>query len=72
MLDGTSVMDPDNFSAVADSARDARHGTIDAMRAELGVAGSARPGEGYNPFVGIRDLEEKYARGKGPRPGRAG
>ena len=70
-LDSTSVMGPENFSAVARLVRDARHDTVDAMRAELGLAGSIRLEGKYNPFVGT-DLEDEYARGERLRPGSAG
>lgn len=70
-LDSTSVMGPENFSGVARLVRDARHDTIDAMRAELGLVGSVRLEGKYNPFVGT-DLEEEYARGERLRPGSAG
>jgi hypothetical protein len=73
MLDSTSVMDPKNFEAVDKLIRPARHDTVDAMRAELGVAGSARPEETtkkYNPFLGTK-LEQKYDDGERPRPGSA-
>ena len=66
-LDHQSVIGPENFSTVAQLIRLARHDTIDAMRAELGLTGSARPGENYNPFVGTV-LEQTYARGERPRP----
>jgi hypothetical protein len=69
-LDSTSVMRPENFSAVARLVRDARHDTVDAMRAELGLAGSVRLEGKYNPFVGT-DLEEEYAGGERLRPGSA-
>jgi hypothetical protein len=67
ILDSTSFMGSGNFEAVAQLVRRARHNTIDAMRPELGLAGSARPEENYNPFVGT-DLAEEYAQSKRPRP----
>ena len=66
-VDSTSSMGSGNFEAVAELIRRARHNTIDEMRAELGLKGSARPEENYNPFVGT-DLEEEYAKSKRPRP----
>jgi hypothetical protein len=71
MLDSTSVMGSEHFSDVARYVRDARHNTIDAMRAELGLAGSVRVEGKFNPFVGT-DLKEEYARGERIRPGSAG
>lgn len=44
---------------VAQLVRLARHDTIDAMRAELGLIGSARPPDDFNPFRGT-DLEDRY------------
>lgn len=67
-LDSTSVMGPENFDTVAQLVRKARHDLIDAMRAELGLAGSARLEGEYNPFVGTA-LEKEYAKGARPRPG---
>ena len=49
----------DNGPRVAQLVRLARHDTIDAMRAELGLAGSARPPADFNPFRGT-DLEDDY------------
>lgn len=43
---------------VAQLVRLARHDTIDAMRAELGLAGSARPPADFDPFRGT-DLEHR-------------
>jgi hypothetical protein len=67
ILDSTSFLGSKNFEAVAELVRGARHNTIDAMRVELGLAGSARPKEPYNPFAGT-DLEEEYAKRKRSRP----
>ncbi len=47
------------FERVTQLVRFARHDTIDAMRAELGLAGSARPPKDFNPFRGT-DLEDRY------------
>jgi hypothetical protein len=59
-LDGRSVFAEDSFHQVALLVRRARHDTIDAMRADLGLAGSARPPERYNPFAGT-ELADEYA-----------
>ena len=69
-LDSMGVMGPENFETVASLVRTARHDLIDAMRAELGLPGSARLEGKYNPFVGTA-LEREYAEGKRPRPGAA-
>ncbi len=69
-LNSTSVMGAENFNRVAELIREARHNTIDAMRAELGLAGNVRPAPDYNPFTGT-DLEKKYSEGERPRPGSA-
>jgi hypothetical protein len=61
-LDSTGVLGREKFDRVAQLIRLARHDTIDAMRAELGLVNSARPPEDYNPFVGT-DLEDHYASG---------
>jgi hypothetical protein len=57
-----------NRDAVAQLVRRARHDAIDAMRAELGVADSARPSDDFNPFWGT-DLEDQYLRGSRVRSG---
>jgi hypothetical protein len=71
-LESTSVMGPDNFDRVTQLIRDARHDTINAMRAELGLAGSVRLARKYNPFVGTA-LEKEYDKSlvERPRPGSA-
>jgi hypothetical protein len=55
---------------VAELVRLARHQTIDAMRAELGLTGSARPPDGFDAFRGT-ELEGQYgvrpAEGAGDR-----
>jgi len=66
-FNSTSVMGPENFYRVAQLIRDARHDTINAMRAELGLRGSLDLAADYNPFDGT-DLEQKYATGERPRP----
>jgi hypothetical protein len=60
-------MGPENFDDVTKLIRLARHATINAMRAELGLKGRADPEIDYNPFKGT-PLEEKYAKGQGKRP----
>ncbi len=50
---------PENYGAVAQLVRRARHDVIDAMRAELGVEGSARPSDDFNPFRGTT-FEGRY------------
>jgi len=45
---------------VAELVREARHDTINAMRAELGLKETIWPPEDYNPFHGT-DLKQKYA-----------
>jgi hypothetical protein len=52
---------PPQFERVAQLVRFARHDTIDAMRAELGLTGSASPPEGFNAFAGT-DLETRFER----------
>jgi hypothetical protein len=69
-LDSTSVMGPENFDHVAQLIRLARHATLNAIRAELGLKGSISPAPGYNPFVET-DLEDKYAAAERDRPGSA-
>ena len=44
---------------VAQLVRLARHDTIDAMRRELGLTGSARPPDRFNPFAGT-ELEHQF------------
>jgi hypothetical protein len=58
-LDSENPSGDEYFVRVARCVRLSRHDTIDAMRAELGLLGDARPPERYNPFVGT-GLEEKY------------
>jgi hypothetical protein len=69
-LDSTSVMGPEDFGLVAQLIRLARHATLNAIRAELGLRGSVSPAPGYNPFVET-DLEGKYAAAERDRPGSA-
>jgi hypothetical protein len=67
-LGSTSVMGPENFPTVARLVRAARHATVRAMRAELGLGGSLHLPEDINPFAGT-DLEENYAEAERDRPG---
>jgi hypothetical protein len=62
LIDGRSVLGPEHAGPVAQLVRLARHKTIDAMRADLGLAGSARPQGPYNPFVGT-DLQQAFESG---------
>ena len=48
------VLPSGEFSSVAKLVRDARHQTIDAMRAALDLHGEARPPDPYNPFEGLQ------------------
>jgi len=60
------VCGPKTFDLVGPLVRTARHDTIDAMRTELGLSGSARPQEDFfNPFIGT-ELEQQYAAHRGP------
>ena len=52
-------LEPAQFERVAQLVRFARHDTIDAMRAELGLTGSASPPKGFNAFAGT-DLENEF------------
>jgi hypothetical protein len=63
LIDGHSVLQPAHADRVAQLVRAARHATIDAMRADLGLAGSARPQGAYNPFEGT-DLQAVYETGR--------
>ncbi len=67
-LGANSVLGAENFGSVARLIRLARHDTIDAMRGELGLHGSARPPDGYNPFAGT-ELEDRWAQAGRARPG---
>jgi hypothetical protein len=71
----TSVMEAtrENFEEVDQLIRLARQDTIDAIRAELGVGGSARPEKPtkkFNQFRGTK-LESKYDAVEQDRPGSA-
>jgi hypothetical protein len=50
ILDGHDWFEPSRFDQIAGFARDARQDTIDAMRADLDLKGSAKPqtGKEYN------------------------
>jgi hypothetical protein len=52
-------LEPAQFDRVAQHVRFARHDTIDAMRAELGLTGSARPPKGFDAFAGT-DLANEF------------
>ena len=52
-------LEPTKFDRVAQLVRFARHDTIDAMRAELGLTGSASPPQGFNAFAGT-NLENEF------------
>jgi len=65
-LGSTSVMGPENFSAVSQLIPGARRNTIAAMRGELGLGGSPVPD--INPFEGT-PLQEKYADADRSHPG---
>lgn len=54
-------LEPARFERVAQLVRFARHDTIDAMRADLGLTGSAGPPKGFNAFAGT-DLERAFRR----------
>jgi len=64
-LEARGRLGPGKLDRVAQLVRLARHDTIDAMRAELGLTGSARPPDGFDPFAGT-DL----AAGAGPSASR--
>jgi hypothetical protein len=66
-LGSTSDVGSEVFKTVAGLVRDARHNTIDAIRAELGLAGSIHREEEFNPFVGT-SWEGEYARRELSRP----
>jgi hypothetical protein len=67
-LGSTSVMGREHFGAVDKLVRDARHATIAAMRAELGL-GSVDLVSDINPFARTA-LEAEYDRAEQGRPGR--
>jgi hypothetical protein len=58
-LESRSRLGPARFGQVAQLVRRARHGAIDAMRGDLGLDGSARPPDSFNPFAGT-ELEAEY------------
>jgi hypothetical protein len=47
ILDGRGTFERKRFGRIAELVRDARQDTIDAMRADLGLEGSAKPPVGY-------------------------
>jgi hypothetical protein len=59
---GAGRLPREKFHEVAQLVRLARHGTIDAMRTDLGLAGSAKPQGEYNPFKDTR-LERDFKQG---------
>ncbi len=63
--DSARGMGPQDFGCVAQLVRAARHDTIDAMRAELGLEEAIWPPAEYNPFRGTV-LEQKYAEAAEP------
>jgi hypothetical protein len=65
-LGPSSVLGKESFGRVARLIRLARHDTIDAMRAELGLEGSARPPQDFNPFAGT-ELEQPWAKAYQPQ-----
>ena len=60
-LDSSGYLGMEHFGQMAQLVRRARHDTIDAMRVELGLTDSAKPPEGYNPFLGT-PLADEYQR----------
>jgi hypothetical protein len=50
---------PENYALIVKLSRESRHATIDAMREELGLAGSVNVSEDFDPFAGT-DLEGTY------------
>jgi hypothetical protein len=56
----------EHAALVANLVRRARHDTIDAMRAELGLGGSPWPAEDYNPFAET-EYADTYAATRRPR-----
>jgi hypothetical protein len=61
-LDGKGVLGPQSFHEVAALVRLARHDTIDAMRSDLGLIGSAKPEEFFNPFLSTEFAAEYHRR----------
>jgi hypothetical protein len=62
IMDSKGFLESNDFGPVAQFVRDARHDTIDAMRAELGLDKTIWPGKYYNPFDNTK-LQEKYDKG---------
>jgi hypothetical protein len=67
-LDGKGYLGPERFHEVAGLVRLARHDTIDAMRSDLGLVGSARPDGLFNPFQSTEFADEYHRRRYGSRP----
>ena len=55
-LGNPGQLHPPNFDRGDELVREARHDTVDAMRDELGLAGTALPENDFNAFAG-NDLE---------------
>jgi hypothetical protein len=55
ILDGRDTFERSQFGPIAKLVGDARHDTIDAMRADLGLEGKARPPEGTNYAQAVAD-----------------
>lgn len=64
VLDSRSVLGRESFDQVAHLIRLARHDTIDAMREDLELEGSARPPRRFNPFAGT-EFERRWAKAHG-------
>ena len=72
VLDSRSALGPESFDGVAQLVRLARHDTIDAMRGDLDLEGSARPPRRFNPFAGTvfeRRWAEAHGLADGAQPG---
>jgi hypothetical protein len=55
VLDGRGPFERGQFDRIARLVRDARQDTIDAMRADLGLRGSAKPPEGQTYAEAVAD-----------------
>lgn len=60
IMDDRGILESKDFGRVAELVREARHDTINAMRAELGLSETIWPPKAYNPFDKT-DLQQKYA-----------
>jgi hypothetical protein len=72
ILDSRSALGRESFDQVAQLTRLARHDTIDAMRGDLELEGSARPPRRFNPFAATvfeRRWAEAHGLGEGAQPG---